>query len=107
MQDIGNLVGSRIREIRLQRNLTQEEVAEKATINITYYGRIERGEANVSLRYLAAISRALNTSIASLVDTASLEPTSELLKYISTSMANLPEDKLRQLYRFYKDILGG
>ena len=107
MQDIGKLVGNRIREIRLQGKLTQEQVAEKAKINITYYGRVERGEANVSLELLAAISKALNTTIANLVDTASVEPVSELLKNIETTITNLPEDKLRYLYRFYQDILGG
>ena len=105
MQDIRKLVGARIRQIRQQRKLSQEQLAEKANINDTYYGRIERGEANVSLELLAAIGDALGTTLASLVDTASVTPPDKIIRDISDSLTKLPEDDLRHLYRFYKDIL--
>ena len=104
MHDIKKLVGARIRQRRLQRKLTQEQMAEKAEINNTYYGRIERGEANASLELLAAISDALNTTIADLVDTASVILPGKILEDMGKGIDKLPEEQLRRLYRFYKDM---
>jgi transcriptional regulator with XRE-family HTH domain len=43
------LVGNRIREIRKQKGLTQEQLAEKTGLQNSYVGGIERGERNISL----------------------------------------------------------
>lgn len=52
-------VGKTIRELRLARGWTQEELAERANLHSTYVGGIERGERNVSLDNLIKIARAL------------------------------------------------
>ncbi len=57
------LIGSNIRRLRKQAELTQEDVADRANLNASYYGRIERGEINVTLETLASIARALNIEI--------------------------------------------
>ncbi len=51
--------GSKIKEMRLKKQLTQEVVAEKAGINTNYYACIERGEVNPSLEKIQAIAKAL------------------------------------------------
>jgi transcriptional regulator with XRE-family HTH domain len=60
--DILELVGNRIREIRLERGLTQEEVGEAVGVSYSYIGRIERGQKNISLQTLSKIAHALNVS---------------------------------------------
>jgi transcriptional regulator with XRE-family HTH domain len=52
-------MGKRLREIREQKNLLQEEVADRAKISITYYAAIERGEKNPSFTILTNIDNAL------------------------------------------------
>lgn len=55
-------LGARIQEIRLQRNLTQEELAEKAGIcNAQQMSKIERGMAGLSLARFKNICKALET----------------------------------------------
>jgi len=49
-----------IKNIRIEKGITQEELAEKAQINEKHYGRIERGENSPSLKNLIKISSALN-----------------------------------------------
>lgn len=48
-----------IRKIRVQRGLTQEELASIAGINEKHYGRIERGECSTTINYFFYICSAL------------------------------------------------
>jgi len=65
-------VGRRIRELRKARGLTQEGVAEAASINPKYFGAIERGEVNLSLSTLDRIAKALNVQPAALLEVEAL-----------------------------------
>lgn len=56
--------GYRIRELRKQKDLTQEELAERARLHYTYVGIVERGEKNISLKNIEKIVKALNVSMA-------------------------------------------
>ncbi|MDM8000201.1 MAG: helix-turn-helix transcriptional regulator [Dehalococcoidia bacterium] len=52
-------LGNNIRSIRMEKGISQEKLAERASIHRTYLGGVERGERNVSLINLVRISRAL------------------------------------------------
>ena len=60
---IAQKVGKRVRIIRRQKKLTQEEVASRAGIHVTTLGRIERGESNPPLQTLNRIAKVLGTTI--------------------------------------------
>jgi transcriptional regulator with XRE-family HTH domain len=66
MSELGSRFGKRLRELRLARNLSQEELAFKVGVHRTYLGGIERGERNPSLRNLAAIADGLGISLSEL-----------------------------------------
>lgn len=55
-------LGQRIREVRLQRGLTQQTLAQKADIGIMYLGEIERGIKMPSLNSFIKIVEALDIS---------------------------------------------
>jgi len=59
-------LGKRIRQLRLKKGWTQEELAERANRHWTYIGGIERGERNVTLQVIADIARALGVEIQAL-----------------------------------------
>ncbi len=59
MTDIRKKFGNHLKALRLQRNLTQEELAERAGMHFTYVGQIERGLRNPSLINLEKIAKAL------------------------------------------------
>jgi len=58
--------GERMRTLRKERGLSQEELAEMCGLDRTYISGIERGIRNVSLKNIDAISRALDVSISDL-----------------------------------------
>jgi len=62
--DIRKRIGVRIRQLRKERDLSQERLAEKASLNTKYLGAIERGERNLSLESLYKIANALGISLA-------------------------------------------
>lgn len=77
MSDIQKSLGERIRTFRKIANLTQEKVAEKASISAYYIGQIERGEASPSLSAIQDIANALDVRVRDLFRFPSEEGTSE------------------------------
>ncbi|MWV47131.1 helix-turn-helix domain-containing protein [Paenibacillus sp. HJL G12] len=63
MSDNLKLVGTRIRDLRKLRGLSQEALAEKAGFNISYIGFVERAERNVSMKNLGKIANALDVGV--------------------------------------------
>jgi transcriptional regulator with XRE-family HTH domain len=56
-------VGVRIRELRKEKGISQEELAYRADLHRTYIGMIERAEKNITLINLEKIAKALEVSI--------------------------------------------
>ena len=54
--------GKRIKEARNKAHFTQEVLAEKADIAVTYLGEIERGEKTPSLDVLISLAESLQVS---------------------------------------------
>jgi len=67
IDSLPKLIGSRIRQIRLNLGLTQENLAEKADMDFTSIGAAERGVRNLSLKSLARVADALGVPIEELV----------------------------------------
>jgi transcriptional regulator with XRE-family HTH domain len=55
--------GVKVRDLRKQRNLSQEELADKARLHRTYIGMIERAEKNITLINIEKIANALDVRI--------------------------------------------
>lgn len=53
--DMKTKIGLRIKELRTDRNLTQEEVAWKAEVDRTFMNHVENGKRNVSVDTLTKI----------------------------------------------------
>lgn len=56
-------LGKKIKEERLQKGYTQEELGEKIDSTGAYIGQIERGERNASMSKVILIAEALEVSI--------------------------------------------
>ena len=63
MEDVKKLVGERIRQLRKERKLSQEELGYKSDLHYTHIGAIERGEKNWSIDTLVKVAGGLHATI--------------------------------------------
>ena len=56
-------IGDRIKEIRVTKKLTQEQLAWEADVDRTYMNHVENGRKNISIKSLEKIIKALNTDM--------------------------------------------
>jgi transcriptional regulator with XRE-family HTH domain len=55
--------GSRLKEIRLAKNISQEELSYRAELHRTYISSVELGKRNVSLVNIEKLAKALDCQI--------------------------------------------
>ena len=67
MRDWRAVLAKNVRKYRRQRNLTQEQLAFEAEIDLTYMGGIERAKRNPSLLVMVRIADALGVQLPKLL----------------------------------------
>lgn len=55
--------GKRVRQLRDERDISQERLGELAKVHRTYVGMIERGEKNITLSNIEKFAKALKVNI--------------------------------------------
>ena len=77
MSDLAKRLGQRIRDLRTQRpeRWTQEDLAERARISVSFLSMIERGERVAHVETLASLADALGSSLSEIF--AAAEPAPE------------------------------
>lgn len=66
-QDLALSLGTKIREIRKAKGISQEQLALLTGIDRSYLGRIERGEVSVTVEKLDQIAKMLGINIKDLL----------------------------------------
>ena len=105
--DLKKLVGQRLQLLRLERNLTQEQMSEKLNLSTSAYCKIEYGETDLTLTRLNKIADILNMSAVELFtriegDTYNNYPKDYGLVWITrdSSIVNVDNsDDLRELVK--------
>ena len=57
-----NIMGERIKKARLEKQLTQENIAEKLDVSVAFLSRIERGSSHINLKRLQQLCSILDVS---------------------------------------------
>ena len=61
------LLAANVRQFRLARGLSQEELSHRAGIDVRYLGGIERAQRNPSIKVVASIADSLAVSVLDLL----------------------------------------
>ena len=110
LKEIRKVLGTRIREERLKRKFTIEELSEMIDLSPSYLGLVERGERSLGIKKLYVISKTLGVSIDSLVNNEGQYPTSKkdelkaLLRGLTDDEARLIVDTVKFLKKKLKSI---
>lgn len=59
--------GIAIRQLRVQLELSQEELADKCGLHRTYIGSVERGERNIAIDNVIKLSSALDCRVSDII----------------------------------------
>jgi transcriptional regulator with XRE-family HTH domain len=60
--------GDKVREVRIKKGLSQEQLAHLADVHRTYIGMIERAEKNITLINIEKIANALQIDVKDLLN---------------------------------------
>ncbi|GIP55311.1 helix-turn-helix domain-containing protein [Paenibacillus vini] len=108
MKNLLTIVGERIRYLRKNRGLTQEQLGELVGLPQSYMGGIERGEKNISLETLERIVNALNVKPEEVIfrtnDKADFEK-DKLIDIISVLLKGRELDEVEIVEKLVKDVL--
>lgn len=99
------LFGKRIKELRKQKKLTQEQLSELVGIDYKQIGNIETGTYFTTMPTLERIAGALDVEIEELFKFNHNKNKEELLDEINRLLKFADEDKVKLLYRITKDVL--
>jgi transcriptional regulator with XRE-family HTH domain len=79
-QPLVEAFGKRIRQLRTERNLSQEQLAELTGFHRTYIGMVERGERNISLSNIGVFAKTFEISVSTLLKIVDSAHDSNLLE---------------------------
>ncbi len=63
MTIINKAIGSKLRNLRVSKGITQEDLAYEAGIDYSFYNQIENGKRNTSIKTLSKICRVLKANV--------------------------------------------
>jgi len=98
------LIGTRIKELRKGKGLSQEELAEKAETSPNYLSRMERGAENPTLDMLIKLSNALEIEMWEMFDFGHVLNQKELKEAIQSFAKTSDEPTLRSAFKIIRAI---
>lgn len=101
---IKQLIGSRIKELRRARELSQEELSEKVGISSKYLSSIERGKENPTLDTFIGLAKALDIEILELFSYSPEKSPKELRDLIVGLLKTGNTERLELAARILKTI---
>jgi len=105
MPDIRHIIGNKIREIRKNKKITIEKLAEKANLAYPNLAKIEQGKADPHLTTLERISKALKIPMTDLFLKSSSQMKYDRQKFIKkfTELSKKPEE-IKQLVKYLVEL---
>lgn len=95
-------IGQRIKEIRTEKKLTQEYLANVTDVNVSHISNIETNKVKVSLTLLVNICNALNTTLDYILENEYHSPESVTEKELFNVIETMPKEKKDTLLKIAK-----
>lgn len=105
MSELKKLLGKRIREIRIAKKLTQEELSELTDIGASSISKIESGHFHPTDENLERIAKALKVEPYRLYMFNHQKDTKELLQDIQTMLNKATDEEIKLAYKVLSGIL--
>ena len=103
--DTKQMLGSRIKNIRNKKGLTQEQLSEKMEINPKYLSSIERGNENPTLNTLIKLSESLEVDSGEIFRHIQIEDPGERKFMITSLLDQADDEQLKLIFKVLSAIL--
>ena len=104
--DTKQLVGARIKTLRMKKGLTQEELAEVVGINPKYLSGIERGRENPTFNTLISLANSLEVDFKQMFDLLEGEDPEHDKGYVRELLDNASNEQSKLIYKVLRAVLG-
>ncbi len=99
------VIGQRIKQARLAKNLTQEELAERIDVSVAFLSRVERGNSHINLKRLNQLCNLLDVTEGYVLNGASSNSKAYLNKEFSELIKKCSPEKQKLIYNVAKTIV--
>ncbi|MBS5856931.1 MAG: helix-turn-helix domain-containing protein [Clostridia bacterium] len=99
-----SIIGQRIKQARLAKNYTQDELSEKLDVSIAFLSRVERGSSHINLKRLHQLCNLLDVSEGYILNGASSDSENYLTQEFNDLIKSCTADKQRLIYKVAKII---
>lgn len=100
-----NVIGSRIKEARRAKNMTQEALSEQLDLSVAFLSRVERGSSHINLKRLNQICDILEVSEGYILNGADSTKKNYLDKEFSELLKKCSPEKQKMIYEVAKTIV--
>lgn len=100
-----SIIGERLKNARLNKKLTQEQLAEKLDVSVAFLSRAERGTIKINLARISEICDILDVSISTILTGTASNSKNYLTEDFSNLLKNCPPDKIKLIYDVAKVII--
>lgn len=100
-----NIIGQRIKQARLSKKFTQEDLAEKVDVSVAFLSRVERGSSHINLKRLNQLCNLLDVSEGYVLNGASSNSTNYLDKEFTDLIKSCSAETQKLIYNVAKVIV--
>lgn len=100
-----NIVGERLRRARLEKKLTQADLAEKLDISVTYLSKVERGVSRINLKRLQELCALLDISEIYILSGTSEDSKNYLDKDFKNLLEKCSPEQQKLIYNLAKTVI--
>lgn len=99
------IIGQRLKNTRLEKKLTQENLAEQLDVSVAFLSRIERGLSHINLKRLSQICGILGVSEGYILNGTSSNSEQYLISEFNDILSKCPANKQKLIYKIAKTIV--
>ena len=99
------IIGQRLKKARLDKKLTQEDLAEQLDVSVAFLSRIERGLSHINLKRLSQICNILGVTEGYILNGTSSTSNQYLVSEFNEIFSNCSANKQKLIYKIAKTII--
>lgn len=96
------LIGKRIHQARKEKNMTQEDLAEKLDVSVSFICQVEKGDKNFNLSRISEVSRILEKPIDYFIE--GYKTYSNEIEEITSRLKTLPKRQVELILEIVRII---